>query len=114
MKVQEGLQEIRNRLIDNDAQPSSIQVVDLILQRASLPAASSASATSLLQLVRMLMRSPVANADPTVYNDFVRIEAELENRAEEYRAIREADDARPTPKHKKYYKALREAEKKQN
>jgi hypothetical protein len=112
MKVQEGLQEIRNRLIDNGGQDKSIQVVDLILQRASLPAASSASATSLLQLVRMLMRSPVANADPTVYNDFVRIESELENRAEEYRVLKEAEDARPTPKHKKYYKALKESEKK--
>lgn len=114
MKVQEGLQEIRDRLIDNDAQLKSIQVVDSILQRASLPAASSASATSLLQLVRMLMRSPVANGDPTVYNDFVRIEAELENRAEEFRALREAEDARPTPKHKKYYKALKESEKKRS
>jgi hypothetical protein len=109
MKVQEGLREIRDRLIDNDAQPKSIQVVDAIMQRASLPAASSASATSLLQLVRMLMRSPVANADPTVYNDFVRIEADLEHRADEFRAIREADDARPAPKLKKYYKAQKAA-----
>lgn len=109
MKVQEGLREIRDRLIDNGAQSKSIQVVDVILQRASLPAASSASATSLLQLVRMLMRSPVANGDPTVYNDFVRIEADLEHRADEFRAIREADDARPAPKLKKYYKAQKTA-----
>lgn len=113
MKVQEGLQEIRNRLVDNDAQPKSIQVVDAVLQRASLPAASSASATSLLQLVRMLMRSPVSNADPTVYNDFVRIESELETRADAFRAVKEAEDARPTPKLKKYYKTLKESEKKQ-
>lgn len=114
MKVQEGLRDIRERLIENDAQQKSIQVVDVILQRASLPAASSASATSLLQLVRMLLRSPVANADPTVYNDFVRIEADLENRAEEFRAIREAEDARPAPKLKKYYKAQKTADKKQD
>ena len=113
MKVQEGLQEIRDRLIDNDAEEQSVKVVDTILQRASLPAAASASATSLLQLVRMLMRSPVANADPRVYNDFVRIEEDLEQRADEFRALKELDDARPTPKHKKYYKALRESEKKQ-
>ena len=27
-----------------------------------------------MQLVRMLMRSPISNADPLVYNDFVKIE----------------------------------------
>lgn len=112
MKVQEGLREIRDRLIDNDAEQKSIQVVDVILQRASLPAASSASATSLLQLVRMLMRSPVADADPTVYNDFVRIESDLEHRADEFRAVREAEEARPAPKLKKYYKAQKTADKK--
>lgn len=104
MNVQEGLREIRGRLVDNGAHPKSVQVVDAVLQRASLPAAASASAQSLLQLTRMLMRSPVANADPLVYNDFVRIESDLESRADEFRALRDAEDARPIPKSKKFYK----------
>ncbi len=112
MNVQEGLQEIKRRLEDNGANSRSIQVVETIQQRASLPAAASASATSLLQLVRMLMRSPVSNSDPLVYNDFVRIESELEQRAEQFSAEREAEDARPVPKSRKYYKSLKESDQK--
>lgn len=104
MNVKEGLQEIRGRLVENQANPKSVQVVDAIMQRAALPAASSASAQSLLQLTRMLMRTPVANSDPLVYNDFVRLEADLESRSEEFRVQREAEDARPIPKTKKFYK----------
>ncbi len=107
MNVQEGLAEVRRRLVENKAQPESIKVVDAILQRASLPAASGASATSLLQLVRMLMRTPVAASKPSVYNDFVRIEADLEAQAEEIRSVREEEDRRPIPKTKKYYKDIK-------
>jgi hypothetical protein len=107
MKVQEGLTEIRSRLQENGARPETLQLVDAILQRASLPAASSASANSLLQLVRMLMRSPVANSNPKVYNDLVKVESDLESRAEEMRAVREEEDAKPLPKTKKYYKDLK-------
>ena len=104
MNVQEGLQEIRQRLVDNGAQAGSIQTVDAILKRASLPAASSASANSLLQLVRMLMRTPMANENPRIYNDFVKIEADLEDRAEQFRAIKAEEDAKPLPKSHKFYK----------
>ena len=104
MNVKEGLEEIRGRLIRNGADVKSVRVVDEIMQRAALPAAQSATAGSLLQLTRMLMRSPKANADPIVYNDFVKIEEELEVRSEEFRAQREAEDARPVPKMKKFYK----------
>jgi hypothetical protein len=104
MNVKEGLLEIRGRLVENGASPKTLKVVDLVLQRASLPAAQEASAGSLLQLTRMLMRTPVANADPLVYDDLVQVEAALEHRADEFRAQREADDAKPIPKTKKFYK----------
>lgn len=107
MNVQEGLAEIRSRLVENGAQPETVKLVDTILQRASLPAASSASASSLLQLVRMLMRNPVANANPKVYNDLVKVESDLESRAETVRAIREEEESKPLPKTKKYYKDLK-------
>ena len=107
MKVQEGLKEIRVRLEENDALPDTLKLVDTIMQRASLPAASGASATSLTQLVRMLMRSPIANSKPAVYNDLVKLEAGLQAKAEEFRAIREEEESRPVPKTKKFYKDLK-------
>jgi hypothetical protein len=107
MNVKEGLGEIRRRLVENQAQPETVKLVDAILQRASLPAASNASANSLLQLVRMLMRSPVANSKPAVYNDLVKLEADLEAHADEFRSLREQEESRPLPKTKKYYKELK-------
>jgi hypothetical protein len=108
MNVKEGLSEIRTRLIENGATKDTIKMVDMILQRASLPAASGASATSMLQLVRMLMRNSVSNSNPQVYNDLVKVESQLEARADEFRALREEEErmANPKdPKPKKFYKA---------
>lgn len=112
MNVLEGLQHIRDRLIDNDADPATIQCVDQIMRRAALPAAAPASATSLLQLVRMLMRTPAANSSVAVYNDLVRLEEELSDAAVAYRERQAAEEARPVPKTKKYYKTLKERERK--
>jgi hypothetical protein len=104
MKVTEGLLEIRSRLIENKANPKSVKLVDTIMQRAALPAAQAANAGSMLQMVRMLMRSAAANSDPLVYNDFVKLEEQMERRSDEARAIREEEDAKPIPKTKKFYK----------
>ena len=104
MKVQDGLQEIRSRLLEQDASRDTLKLVDGILKRASLPAAESATAGSLLQLIRMLMRSPQASENPLIYNDLVRVEADLESKAAELRARAEEEDAKPIPKLKKYYK----------
>ncbi len=108
MKVTEGLREIRERLVEADASRETLKLVDAILKRASLPAAESATAGSLLQLVRMLMRSPQAGANPAIYNDLVGLEAELEERAQEVRQRIEEEEARPVPKLKKYYKQKRQ------
>lgn len=104
MNVQEGLETIRTKLVEGDADTATLQLVDAIMKRAALPAASSATAGSLLQLTRMLMRSPQAGANPTVYNDLVKVEADLEERAVEYRERAQEEDAKPVPKLKKYYK----------
>lgn len=111
MNVTEGLQRIRERLEDNDAEQESIQAVDLIMRRAALPAAAPASATSLLQLVRMLMRTPAANNNVRVYNDFVRLEEEMSEAATAFRERQAAEEAKPVPKTKKFYKDLKEREK---
>lgn len=108
MNVREGLQNIRARLESNGAEDATLETVDLIMRRASLPAAAPASATSLLQLVRMLSRTPAANSNVRVYNDFVRLEEELASSATAYRERQEAEAAKPVPKTKKYYKDLKE------
>jgi hypothetical protein len=112
MNVVDGLRAIRERLIDRGADPATIEVVDQIMRRAALPAASSASSNSLLQLVRMLARTPASNANVRVYNDFVGLEEELDVAAAAVRERKASEDAKPVPKTKKYYKDLREREKK--
>jgi hypothetical protein len=108
MNVLEGLREIRTRLVANGAEPATLEVVDQIIRRAALPAAAQASSQSMLQLVRMLMRTPASNNNPRVYNDFVRLEEELDTAATAVRAQRAAEEARPVPKTKKFYKDLKE------
>jgi len=112
MNVLEGLQEIHDRLSDSGADPATLGTVEAIMKRAALPAASPASAGSLLQLVRMLMRTPAADSDIRVYNDLARLEDELTESATAYRERVAAEDARPVPRTKKYYKELKERERK--
>jgi hypothetical protein len=114
VNVLEGLQIIRQRLVDNGAQPATLTVVDAIMQRAALPAAQAASSQSLLQLVRMLQRTPVATNDIGVYNDLLRLEDELSAASQRVMEQRAAEEARPTPKSKKHYKEIKEREQKQS
>ena len=114
MNVLEGLQTIRLRLIENGAAPETLFLVDTIMQRASLPAAAPASAQSLLQLARMLARSPAANANITVYNDLLRLEEELQSAAQNYHERAEAEAAKPIPKTKKHYKQIKDREERKN
>jgi len=104
MNVVDGLKEIRSRLVENGASDKTITLVDGVLKRASLPGAAGASANSMLQLTRMLLRTPVAADDAEVYDDLIQIEAGLENRAAEIRQQRAEEEARPMPKSKKFYK----------
>lgn len=108
MDVKQGLMEIRGMLTTNGAHRDSVKMVDLIMQRASLPAAAGANADSVLQLVRMLMRNPVSAANVTVYNDLVKVESQLEQQAEEFRTMRAEEDRIANAKPKSYYKALKE------
>ena len=50
MKVIEGLQIIRQRLVENGATPETLSLVDTIMQRAALPAAAAASTHDLDEL----------------------------------------------------------------
>jgi hypothetical protein len=112
VNVLDGLQNIRERLVENDAETATLATVDLFIKRAALPAAKNATVNSQLQLVRMLMRTPESNTNVRVYNDFVRLEDEMEGRAVEAAARREAEDAKPVPKTKKFYKEQKVRDKK--
>ena len=104
MSLMHGLSQVRQRLYDNDSSNATMKLIDSIIQRASDPAAASAPSQSQLQLVRMLMRTPVANDNTTVYNDLAQLEEELEVAAQSFQSEREAMDNRPLPKSKKYYR----------
>lgn len=112
VKVLEGLTMIRGRLESSGADPATLQLVDDISRRAALPAARDASAPSLVQLVRMLARQPVASSNTRVYNDLVGLEEQLQNASAMIRAEREAEESRPQPKLKKFYKDQKAKEKK--
>lgn len=112
MDVKQGLMQIRTMLVENRADKETVKMVDLITQRASLPAAAGANADSVLQLVRMLMRNPVSSANVTVYNDLVKVESQLEQQANEYRDLRSEEERIANAKPKSYYKAQKEAKKK--
>ena len=112
MNVVEGLQVVRRRLEGNGAEPATLECVDLIMRRAALPAAKDGQAQSLIQLVRMLMRTPMAASNVRVYNDFVRLEEEMESGAAAHRERQALEDAKPVPKTKKFYKDQKERDKK--
>jgi hypothetical protein len=112
VNVLEGLQTIRERLVHNNADPATLACVDAIMKRAALPAAQPANAQSLTQLVRMLMRTPAADANPRVYNDFAGLEEQLETAGAALRERQALEDAKPIPKTKKYYKEQKEKQKK--
>ena len=69
MNVLDGLQNIRERLVENDAETATLATVDLFIKRASLSEAKNATVNSQLQLVRMLMRTPESNTNVRVYNE---------------------------------------------
>lgn len=113
MNVLEGLNSIRDRLEENDANTATFQLVDVMRKRAAVPAAQSANAQSLLQLVRMLIRTPAADSNVAIYNDLARLEEQLQGHAVAYHERRAAEDAKPVPKLKKFYKDQKEREKAQ-
>jgi hypothetical protein len=110
MNAKDGLERIRERLIQNDAQAATLDLVDSMIARASAPGADRAQASQ-VQLVRLLIRTPVASNNYAIYNDLVKLEAELAEGAAKRAAELEAEAARPLPKSRKYYRELKEKQK---
>jgi hypothetical protein len=113
MNALEGLQRIRERLLDNDARAETIKLVDSVIRAASQPGADRAQARSLSELVRRLMRTPAAHANVGIYDDFAVLEEQLDEAGARAAAERAAEETRPMPKPKKYYKALKEKDERQ-
>lgn len=112
MNARDGLERIRERLIENAAHHDTLALVDTMIDRASVPGAERAQASQ-AQLVRMLIRTPVSTNNFSVYNDLVRLEAEVTEAAAQRAAAAEAEADRPLPKSKKYYKQLKDREKRE-
>jgi len=108
MNVVDGLTTIKERLIDQGANEKTLRYVDIFIERAKTPGASNAGSPSLIQLMTLLMRNPIANGNTVIYNDLARLEESLKNVASDYAARKAAEDAKPVPKTKKYYKDLKE------
>lgn len=112
MNVVTGLERVREMLANNGAQPATLSMVDGVIDNAErLPGGASAQAT-MLQLLKMLMRTPVANKDVRVYNDLAKLEEQMVTRAEAAAQERASVMDRPMPKDKKFYKAQKDKAKK--
>lgn len=115
MYVSEGLERIREQLLDAGASQKTIALVDAILARAKTPSAANATARSMSELVKMLQRTPVATNDITVYNDLLRLEENLAAAAQAYRERAEGEErqaqAFAESRSKAFYKAQKERKK---
>ena len=112
MNLVDGLERIRTMLVANAATTATLDTVDMIIDNAArMGGGDNARAQSLLQLTKMLMRTPNANQNVGVYNDLAKIEQQLTIRANEAAKERAEMVDKPMPKDKKFYKAQREREK---
>jgi len=113
MNVVDGLTTIRERLVAHNAKPDTLCYVVVFIKRAQTPGASNAASASLTQLVKMLLRTPGSQDNTVIYNDFARLEESLTNAASDFMARKAAEDAKPVPKTKKYYKDLKDKDAKE-
>ena len=107
MYLSDALIRIKERLETNGARVETLRLLDTIGRQ---PGADRAQVGSQIELVRRLMRTPVANANVGVYDDLAVLEEQMASASAEASARRAAEENRAMPKSKKYYKALREKE----
>jgi hypothetical protein len=112
MNVRDGLIQIRERLAERDARTETLDLVESMIKRASAPGAEGAQA-SLVQIVGLLARTPVAHANIRVYDELMELQDDLEANASRRAAEVAAEDAKPLPKSRKYYRQRRERERRE-
>ncbi|MCX7623391.1 MAG: hypothetical protein N2Z82_06550 [Thermomicrobium sp.] len=110
MYLTDALQRIRQRLLENQARPETLALVDNVLATAERAGGDQAQVRSLLELVRRLMRTPQANSNIAIYDDLAVLEEQLTQQAAQAAAARAQEAERPLPKPKKYYRELKERE----
>jgi predicted RNA-binding Zn ribbon-like protein len=114
VNILNALERVRDRLQENGARPETLKLVGTIQKTASTPGADRAQVRSVTDLVRRLMRTPVANQNVGVYDDLAVLEEQLEAETAGYMERKSEEEARPMPKSRKYYKQLKEKEAKQS
>lgn len=110
MNILNALERVRQRLQENDARPETLKLVGTIEKTASTPGADRAQVRSVTDLVRRLMRTPVANQNVGVYDDLAVLEDQLEAETAGFMEKKAEEEAKPMPKSRKYYKQLKEKE----
>lgn len=110
MNILNALERVRDRLQNNGARPETINLVKTIEKTASTPGADRAQVRSVTDLVRRLMRTPVANQNVGVYDDLAVLEEQLEAETAGLMERRAEEEAKPMPKSRKYYKQMKEKE----
>ena len=110
MNILNALERVRVRLQENEARPETLKLVASIEKTASTPGADRAQVKSVTDLVRRLMRTPVANQNVGVYDDLAVLEEQLETETAEFVQQKEAEEAKPMPKSRKHYKQMKEKE----
>jgi predicted RNA-binding Zn ribbon-like protein len=114
VNILNALERVRDRLQENGARPETLKLVGTIQKTASTPGADRAQVRSVTDLVRRLMRTPVANQNVGVYDDLAVLEEQLESETADYMERKSEEEARPMPKSRKYYKQLKEKEARQS
>ncbi len=102
MNISESMVRLQRQLIDRRARPQTIAMLDKYISLAERVGGNEHS--SPLRVLQRLMKSPEASRDTGIYNDLAGLEEELEAQREGNAREREALEARPLPKPKKYYK----------
>lgn len=114
MYLTDALQRVRQRLVENHARPETLALVDSVLTSAERSGGDRAQVRSLLELVRRLMRTPQANANITIYDDLAVLEEQLVQQATQIAEMRAQLEERPAPKPRKYYRQLKERERRKS
>jgi viroplasmin and RNaseH domain-containing protein len=110
VNILNALERVRERLMENEARPETLKLVGQIEKTASTPGADRAQVKSVTDLVRRLMRTPVANQNVGVYDDLAVLEEQLQSETAEFVERKAEEEARPMPKSRKYYKQMKEKE----
>lgn len=102
MNIAENMVRLQQQLIERRAKPQTIAMLDRYITLAQQVGGNEYA--SQLRVLQRLMRAPEAAKDTSIYNDLAGLEEQLEGVRDQNAREREALEARPIPKTKKYYK----------